>query len=76
MTPELMNVRRLHQPLQDAGLEPRNCRVMDISIGVSGAVLVRYEIFLSVQETIVLGRLLADVATAIAAEAPPQTKDI
>lgn len=41
----LINIKHFHQPLQDAGLVPPHCRLLEIEIGVSGALTVRYEVY-------------------------------
>ena len=45
----------LHAPLEAAGLVPPNCRLMEISIGVNGALTIRYEVFVTADELVKLG---------------------
>ena len=70
-----VDVRRLHKPLAAAGLVPSECRLMDISIGLNGGLLVRYEVFLTPEQTIALGLVLQDVGTGVVNERPPETRD-
>jgi hypothetical protein len=64
----LINVKMLHAPLAAAGLVPANCRVLDISIGVSGALSVRYEVFLTAEQLVSLGSVLQVVGESIMAD--------
>lgn len=57
-----LSVRAFHKPLQDAGLVPPNTRLMDLVIGVDGAVAVTYEAYLDVEQIERLGQILIDVA--------------
>jgi len=57
-----LSVRAFHQPLQDAGLVPPNTRLMDVIIGVDGAVAVTYEALLDVDQIERLGQVLIAVA--------------
>ena len=59
-----ISAHAFHQPLQDAGLVPPNCRLMDVRIGVDGAVFVSYEAFLSPAQLVTFGGILAKVAQA------------
>ena len=63
-----VDVRRFHAPLMDAGLVPLNCRVLDLSIALNGALTVRYEIFLTAEQVVQLGQVFQDVGTAILTE--------
>jgi hypothetical protein len=54
---DIIDVRRLHKPLMDAGLVPPNCRVWSMSIGVKGALSITYEIFLTAEQLVTLGRI-------------------
>jgi len=66
-------VRALHRPLQEAGLVPENCRLMDLRIGVDGAFVVAYEVFFTPEQTVKLGEVLQRVGqTLLADEARPQ----
>ena len=62
MSHRAISARAFHKPLQEAGLVPPECRVMDIRIAVDGAVIVTYECFLTVDQIADLGRILARVA--------------
>jgi hypothetical protein len=64
--------RSLHKPLQDAGLVPPNCRLMDIKIGVDGAMVVVYECFLDMDQ---LAKLAAVLAAAADSEISQSRKD-
>jgi hypothetical protein len=64
----LINVQKFHAPLQAAGLVPENCRVLDISIGVSGALSVRYEVFLTAEQLVTLGSIFQVVGESIVAD--------
>lgn len=61
----LINVQKFHAPLQAAGLVPANCRVLDISVGVHGALSVRYEVFLTAEELVSLGSIFQRVGESI-----------
>jgi len=58
-------MRALHQPLMAAGLVPPNCRLMHISIGVSGALMVQFEVYLDASQLVTLGTVFQEVGTAI-----------
>lgn len=64
----LINVQRFHEPLATAGLVPANCRVIDLSIGVSGALAVKYEVFLTAEQLITLGEIFRAVGQRIVDE--------
>ena len=53
--------RLLHKPLADAGLIPANCRLMEVVISATGAIVVRYETFISAED---LGKLGVVLQTA------------
>ena len=65
-----VSVRGLHKPLADAGLVPPNCRVMEISIGVEGALVVRYEVFLTAEQIVALGGVLQQVGAEVIGKRP------
>lgn len=69
----LINIQRLHAPLMAAGLVPPNCRLWEISVGVEGALAIRYEVFLTAEQLVDLGVVFQDVGGAILA-APDQRK--
>jgi hypothetical protein len=60
-----VDVRRFHEPLQKAGLVPLNCRVVDLSIGVTGALVIRYEVFVTPEQLTALGLVFQQVAADI-----------
>lgn len=64
----LINVQKFHAPLEAAGLVPKNCRVLDITIGVSGALSVRYEVFLTAEQLVRLGTIFQAVGESIVAD--------
>jgi hypothetical protein len=57
----IIDVRRFHKPLADAGLVPDHCRVVDMSIGVSGAFTIRYEVMLTAAQLVALGEVFKAV---------------
>jgi hypothetical protein len=65
-----VDIRRFHKPLEAAGLVPPNCRVMEISIGVDGALMVRYEVFLTAEQTVALGGVFQQVGAEVIGERP------
>jgi hypothetical protein len=60
----LINIRRFHKPLMDAGLVPLNCKLWEISIGVAGALTVRYEVFLTAEQLVQLGGVFQAVGAS------------
>jgi hypothetical protein len=54
-------IQSLHAPLQAAGLVPPNCRLMEISIGVTGAMTIRYEVYVTADELVKLGSVFQGV---------------
>ena len=62
MSHHAISSRAFHKPLQEAGLVPPECRVMDIRIDVDGAVIVTYECFLTADQIADLGRIFYRVA--------------
>jgi len=57
--------RQIADELQKAGLLPSNCRLVELSIGVDGIAILRYERFVDVEE---FGKV-ADALRAVS-EAP------
>lgn len=66
-----MDIRSLHAPLQAAGLVPPNCRLMEISIGVTGAMTIRYEVFVTADELVKLGSVFQFVGDEMLRHASP-----
>lgn len=67
----LINVQRFHQPLMEAGLIPENCKLWDFSVGISGALSVRYEVFLTAEQLVTLGAIFQRIGESIVnGEAP------
>jgi hypothetical protein len=62
----LIDVTRLHRPLQDAGLVPANCRLLELSVGVNGVLTLKYEVFVTAAQLIALGNVFAVVGLEIA----------
>lgn len=60
----LINIQRFHRPLLDAGLVPPNCKLWELSVGVSGALSVRYEVFLTAEQLVQLGRIFQEVGAS------------
>lgn len=65
MSKTLINLKRFHDPLREAGLVPPNCKVLHIAIGVDGALTVQYEIFLEAEELVKLGAVFQQVGHAV-----------
>ncbi len=63
----LIDVRHFHGPLAAAGLVPDNCRVLDLSIGVEGALSISYEVLMTAEQLITLGAVFQEVGTSILA---------
>jgi hypothetical protein len=61
MPTELIDVKRFHQPLMEAGLVPPNCKLWEISVGVSGALSIRYEVYLTADQLVQLGAIFQAV---------------
>lgn len=59
-----LDVRRFHGPMMAAGLVPPNCKLWELSVGVSGALSVRYEVFLTAEQLVQLGTIFHDIGTA------------
>jgi len=53
--PRYVNVKRLHKPLEAAGLVPHHCRLLDLVIGTEGALIVRYEVLVTAEQLVALG---------------------
>jgi hypothetical protein len=64
----VIDVRAFHQPLADAGLVPKNCRVVEMSIGTTGEFRLRYEVFLTPEQVIALGGIFQTVGRQFVAE--------
>jgi hypothetical protein len=64
----LINVQKFHGPLQAAGLVPENCRLLEILIGVHGALSIRYDVFLTAEQLVTLGAIFHDVGESIIAD--------
>ena len=47
---QLVTNRRIAAELHNAGLLPPSCRLVELSIGVTGALVIRYERFVDVEE--------------------------
>lgn len=60
-----IDVRALHKPLMDAGIVPKNCRLMSMNVGTSGALVVVYEVLITVDQLATLGRVFETVSDAI-----------
>jgi hypothetical protein len=60
---ERIDVRALHGPLMDAGIVPKNCRLMSMQVGVSGGLSVTYEVYLTAQQLVTLGDIFRTVGT-------------
>jgi len=75
MASMVVDIRRFHKPLADAGLVPPNCRVMEISLGVSGVLVVRYEVFLTPAQTVALGIVFQHVGAGVADVEPEPADD-
>ena len=58
----ILHARAFHEPLMNAGLVPPHCKLMDVIIGVDGAVSVVYEAFLDFDQIERLATVLLDVA--------------
>ena len=63
-----INVQLFHKPLADARIVPDNCRLIEMSIGVSGGFILRYEVFLTVSQLITLGGIFQDVGLQLVKE--------
>jgi hypothetical protein len=61
---QVIDVRAFHKPLADAGLVPLNCRVLELSIGLSGAFVVRYEVLFTPEQLVTLGGIFQTVGAA------------
>lgn len=61
----LINIQRFHQPMMEAGLVPANCKLWEISVGVTGALTVRYEVFLTAEQLVTLGGVFTTVGTDV-----------
>ena len=70
-----VSVRRFHKPLADAGIVPENCRLLEMSIGVSGAFVVRYEVFLTAPQLVALGGIFQIVGEELMAERTDAGRD-
>jgi len=55
--------RQISAALVERGLLPVNCRLLELSIGVEGATVIRYERFVTGEELGILADALVDVAT-------------
>lgn len=64
----ILHARAFHEPLQAAGLVPPHCKLLDIVIGVDGAVSVIYEAFLDAEQIERIGAIFVDVARRQLAE--------
>jgi hypothetical protein len=53
----------------EAGLVPENCHLLELSVGTTGVLTLKYEIFVSAQQLIALGNVLAGVGLEILADA-------
>lgn len=63
----LVHIQQFHKPLAAAGLVPANCRLLEITIGVDGALVARYEVFWEAAELKAFGiicQTIAESATA------------
>lgn len=61
---DLIDLTALHQPLMDAGLVPPHCKTMWLSIGLTGALTVHYEVFLDAEDLVKLGAVFQQVGHA------------
>ena len=66
----MINVQRLHKPLEEAGLVPPHCRLLELQIGVGGALSVKYEVYLDAAQVVRLGMILQDVGNELLAGPP------
>ena len=64
----LIDLRRFHEPLAKAGLVPQNCKVLNIQIGVSGALTVTYEVFWEAKELAAFGEICQQIGAAVLKE--------
>jgi hypothetical protein len=60
-----VNVKRLHKPLEEAGLVPPNCRLLDLAIGTDGALIVRYDVLVTAEQLVALGEVFARIGNDI-----------
>jgi hypothetical protein len=70
-----VDVRAFHKPLFDAGLVPEHCRVLDISIGVNGGLMVRYAVFLTPAQLVALGGVFQQVGAEAGREGRVEVED-
>jgi len=61
----LIDVRALHKPLKDAGIVPDHCRLLSMQVGVTGALSITYEVFVTVDQLAALGRVFQAVSSQL-----------
>jgi hypothetical protein len=57
-----IHARAFHEPIMAAGLVPPHCKLLDVIVGVDGAMSVIYEAFLDIDQIEKLGAIFVDVA--------------
>lgn len=61
----VITAQRFHQPLMDAGLVPKNCKVLEIVIGATGAVSARLEVYFDGEDLQKFGRICQEIGEEV-----------
>ena len=64
----VLDVRRFHKPLADAGIVPEHCRLLEMGIGVSGGFVLRYEVFATAAQLTAIGIMFQTVGDELVDE--------
>lgn len=65
MSEKIFDIRAFHQPLAEAGLVPKQCRLMSIAIGVNGPCVITYEVFLTAEQSVKLGEVFISLGQSV-----------